>query len=176
MNQKLTPRRMAMAAMIAALYCAVSLALAPLSFGAVQMRVSEALTMTAIFGPTGILGVTLGCALSNAIGIAMGFNPTGVLDIFFGTAATLIAALMSYGLRNIRFRGLPVAATLPPVIVNAVVIGGELCVLSGVFHPGVYLMNAVAVAAGQVIPCCVLGLLLVSLLERKGLAEKLLRA
>lgn len=176
MNLKPTTRQMAVAAMLAALYCAISICLMPLSFGAVQIRVSEALTMTAIFGPAGVWGVTLGCAMTNAIGIATGANIIGALDVVFGTAATLIAALMSYGLRNVRFRGLPVAAALPPVLVNAVVIGGELCAVTGQWHPAVFLMNAAYIAVGQALSCCVLGLLLVMVLERKGLAQRITQA
>lgn len=176
MNMRsLTPRQMATAAMIAAVYCAVSVCLLPFSFGAVQVRVAEALTMTAIFGPVGIWGVTLGCALTNAIGIATGANILGVLDLFFGTAATLIAALMSYGMRGMRVHGLPIAATLPPVLVNAVVIGGEVCyAVSGQWNLGIFMVNAASVAVGQALSCCVLGLLLVTALERKGIAEKFL--
>lgn len=168
---------MALTAMIAAVYCAVSICLLPLAYGPVQVRVAEALTLTAIFGPAGIWGVTLGCALTNAIGIITGPNVIGIVDLVCGTAATFIAAVMSYGLRNVRLRGLPVAATLPPVLVNAIVIGGELCYLfAGKWNTGIFLANASYVAAGQALPCCVLGLLLVATLERKGLAEKIQRA
>ena len=90
MQKTFTTRRMAAAAVLAAAYCAVSLALAPLSFGAVQMRVSEAFTLLPVFSPAAIWGVTLGCALSNALGSSM-----GLIDVVFGTSATLIAALMS---------------------------------------------------------------------------------
>ena len=100
MQKTFTTRRMAAAAVLAAAYCAVSLALAPLSFGAVQMRVSEAFTLLPVFSPAAIWGVTLGCALSNALGSSM-----GLIDVVFGTSATLIAALMSYALRNMRIHG-----------------------------------------------------------------------
>ena len=177
MSQKFSPRRMAYIAMIAALYCAVSVCLLPLSFGAVQVRIAEALTMTAIFGPVGIWGVTLGCALTNAIGIMTGANIIGVLDVLFGTAATLLAGWMSYGLRGIRFWGLPIAASLPPVLVNAVVIGGELCyVIAGGWNPAVFWINAGYVGVGQALSCCVLGVGLAVMLERKGLAAKFAQA
>lgn len=170
----MSTRQMVTAAMIAAVYCAVSVCLLPLSFQAIQVRIAEALTLFAVFGPTGIIGVTLGCAMTNAIGIATGANILGVLDLFFGTAATLIAALMSYGLRNMRTFGLPIAASLPPVLVNAVIIGGELCyVISGGWNPGIFLINALQVGAGQALSCCVLGVLLVYAMEQKQLDKKL---
>ena len=92
-------RRMVVAAMIAAVYCAVSLLLLPLSFGAVQVRVSEALTLLPVLSPDAIVGVTLGCALTNALGSSM-----GLIDVVVGTSATLIAALMSWALRKARVR------------------------------------------------------------------------
>lgn len=173
-QQRISTKQMVTIAMIAAAYSAVSVCLLPLSFGAIQVRVSEALTLLAIFGPVGIWGVTLGCALTNAIGIVTGANLLGILDLFFGTAATLIAALLSYALRNVRLKGLPVASTLPPVLVNAVVIGGELCFMfSGGWNTGIFLLNAAQVAAGQALSCCVAGLLLVMVLEKNRLDQKL---
>lgn len=168
-------RSIVTAAMIAALYTAVSVCLLPLSFGAIQIRVAEALTLGAIFGPVGIWGVTLGCALTNAIGIATGANILGALDLLFGTGATFLAAWMSYGLRNVRVRGIPIASSIPPVLVNAVVIGAELCfVISGGWNTSIFLLNAFYVAAGQAASCCVLGVLLVMTLERKGLGKRFL--
>ena len=97
-------RRMVVAAMIAAVYCAVSLLLLPLSFGAVQVRVSEALTLLPVLSPDAIVGVTLGCALTNALGSSM-----GLIDVVVGTSATLISALMSWALRKARRRSRPAA-------------------------------------------------------------------
>ena len=177
MSQKFSPRRMAYIAMIAALYCAVSVCLLPLSFGAVQVRIAEALTMTAIFGPVGIWGVTLGCALTNAIGIMTGANIIGVLDVLFGTAATLLAGWMSYGLRGIRFWGLPIAASLPPVLVNAVVIGGELCyVIAGGWNPAVFLFKAGEVGVGNAMYCCLVGVCVALQMETNGMAAKFAQA
>lgn len=83
-----------MGALIAAAYTALSLALAPLSFGYAQVRVSEALTLLPLFSPNAVWGVTLGCALTNAVGAAMGVN-FGVADVVFGTLATLVSALLT---------------------------------------------------------------------------------
>ena len=162
-------RRMVVAAMIAAVYCAVSLLLLPLSFGAVQVRVSEALTLLPVLSPDAIVGVTLGCALTNALGSSM-----GLIDVVVGTSATLISALMSWALRKARVFGLPVASSLPPVLVNAVFIGAEITLLSPEgWNTGVFLATALSVGAGQLLSCCVLGLLLGWALERKGLGERL---
>lgn len=99
-----------------------------LAYGPVQFRVSEVLTLLPIFTPAAIPGVTVGCFIANIAS----FN---AVDMIFGTAATLIAALLTYALRNITFKGLPLLAMLPPVIVNAVVIGLELAFF---YLPGGY--------------------------------------
>ena len=167
-------RNLVFAAMIAALYTALCLALAPFSYGMVQVRAAEALTLLPIFSPIGVWGVALGCALSNLVGFMTGANILGYLDIFFGTAATLLAALATRKLRRIRFRGVPVAAVLPPILFNAAVIGAELAVISGprenfwIF----FAANAASVGAGQLLSCAVLGLPLCCLLERTGAARK----
>ncbi|MDD2955552.1 MAG: QueT transporter family protein [Oscillospiraceae bacterium] len=166
-------RSLCVCAMIAALYTAVSIALAMSSFGAVQLRVSEALTILPAISPLGIWGVTVGCLLTNVIGVGMGL--TMAVDIVFGTAATLIAALLSFALRKIRFHGLPILSTIPPVLVNGVVIGLELTWLeAGGFSWALFWMNFTSVSLGQIVPCCVLGLLLYYVLGRTGLSEKLL--
>ena len=81
---------------------------------------------------------------------------------------------MSWALRKARVFGLPVASSLPPVLVNAVFIGAEITLLSPEgWNTGVFLATALSVGAGQLLSCCVLGLLLVWALERKGLGERL---
>lgn len=159
--------------MIAALYTVLGLAFAPIAFGAVQFRVSEALTLLPVFSPVAIVGVTLGCLITNVAGVAMGV--TLPLDILFGTFATLLAACLTYLLRNVCVRGVPVLASLPPVLVNAVVIGWEITwffLPQGSFWAG-FLPTAASVGFGQLVTCCGLGLLLVYTLKKTKLAQKL---
>jgi uncharacterized membrane protein len=175
MKKTFTPRDMAICAMIAALYTALCLALAPLSYGAVQVRVAEALALLPVFSPLCVWGVTLGCAVANLVGFITGTNILGAFDIVFGTLATLIAGILSYRLRNIRVKGLPVASAVPPVLVNALVIGLELTyMLVGTFDMGVFAVNALQVGLGQLAACFVLGLPLCYMLEKTGLARKFL--
>ncbi len=107
-----TVRDLTVAAVIAALYAALTVAFAPISYGAVQFRIAEAFTLLPVLMPQAIPGLAIGCLVSNLIG---GY---GVWDVVFGTLATLIAAILTYSLRkNIWL------AALPPVLVNAAVIG-----------------------------------------------------
>lgn len=169
----LTTRGLAACAMIAALYTVLCVALAPLSYGMVQIRAAEALTLLPVFSPVAIWGVTLGCALSNLIGFLTGANILGFLDVFFGTAATLAAAFLSWKLRNVRVWRLPVLSAIPPVLVNALVIGLELTVLeAGGFHAGIFLLNAAYVGLGQAAACFGLGLPLAYILEKTGVARR----
>lgn len=170
----------ARAAVIAAVYVALCLVFAPFSFGPVQVRLAEALTLLPILCPEAVLGVTVGCFLSNLIASAP-------IDMVVGTAATLLAALATRKLRHMRWHprrravgaaqnpGLPLAASLPPVLFNAVIVGAELTLL---YFPagagiGIYLMNMLSVGVGQLVSCCGLGLLLIWSIERKPALRKL---
>ena len=153
-------------ALIASLYTAISLALAPIAFGSVQARVSEAFTLLPVLVPDAVVGVTLGCFLTNLVGVFTGANVLGALDILFGTAATLIAALCTRRLAHVRLKGLPVAAAVPPVLVNAIVVGAELMWAFGPRTFSGFLLQAVGVALGQIFSCFVLGIPLVRLIEK----------
>jgi len=164
-------------AMIAAMYAVLGFVFAPISFGGVQARVSEALTLLPVFGFGNIWGVTAGCFITNLIGLFTGANILGSLDIIFGTAATFVAAVMTYMLRKIRIKDMPVLSALPPVIINAIVVGWELCIMiNGGFNAVVFTAQAVSVAVGQLISCVGLGLILVRVIEKnpqlKEIVEK----
>ncbi len=154
-------------ALIAALYSAISLALAPITFSTVQVRVSEALTLLPVLTPDAIIGVTLGCFLTNLIGVFTGANVLGALDILFGTAATLLAALATRRLAQVRTKGLPLLAAVPPILFNAVVIGAELTWAFGPRTLTGFLFQAGSVGLGQLISCCVLGLPMIHFIEKK---------
>jgi len=159
--KKISTRSLAQAGLIAAAYMAVSVALAPFSFGAVQVRVSEALTLLPVLSAVAVPGVTIGCLLTNAWGVAAGANLLGVLDIPLGTAATLIAALLTRCLRR-----RPWLAALPPVLCNAVIIGAELMALeAGGLSLPLFAVNALQVGAGEAVACCLLGLPLLRMLR-----------
>ena len=161
-------------AMIAAMYTVLCVALSPITYGAIQVRISEALTLLPVFGAVNIWGVTIGCFLTNLIGLFTGANILGAFDIFFGTLATLLAACLSYLLRDIRFKGLPILSALPPIIINAVVVGLELCVmLTGGFNWAVFGLQAISVAIGQGLSCLVLGLILIRVIEKNPKLKEL---
>ena len=112
--------------MIAAVYTVLTLVLAPISYGNLQIRVSEALTMLPLIYQPSIYGVTLGCFLSNLIGAMSGVNPTGYIDAVVGTAATFFAAYCTWKLRDKKVGKYPLFAILMPVIWNFFFVGAEL--------------------------------------------------
>ena len=137
MNQNPSVRKLVRCGVVAAIYVVLCMALQPLSYGAVQVRVAEALCLLPVFGAEYIAGVVLGCFLANLLG-------STIVDVIFGTLATLLACLVTYKLRNIRIKGLAVAASLPPVLFNAVIIGIEIAVMFpflGIYNAGAALFR-----------------------------------
>ena len=174
MMKKISPKDLSRCSMMAALYAAVSIVLLPISFGAVQVRLSEALTILPVYTPLGVWGITLGCLITNAYGVAVGANILGAADIVIGTLATLAAALLTCCLRNFRIKGMPIAATIPPIVVNAVVIGAELTFAETgkIFSPLLWI-NMFQVGLGQLIACTVGGSIVAAAIERCGLDKTL---
>ncbi|MBE6787043.1 MAG: QueT transporter family protein [Ruminococcaceae bacterium] len=156
------------AALIAAIYAALTYfgSFFGLSYGPIQVRFSEALTILPIFTPAAIPGLTIGCFIAN-IG---SFNP---LDLIFGTFATFLSALLTYFLKDMRFKNLPLLAILPPVIINALIIGFEIAVFflaKGYSFYG-FVISAIQVGTGQIIACYGLGLPLYLALKSKRLSK-----
>ncbi len=153
-------RFLARAGIIAALYAATTLFLAPISYGAVQCRVSEALTLLPMLTPAAIPGLFIGCLIANLLG-------TGVwYDVIFGSLTTLIAALLTR-----RLRDRPCLASLPPVLLNGLIVGGVVY-FAYEYTPGTavsaaqLLLTMGSVALGEAVACCVLGVLLMKALKK----------
>ncbi len=138
-----------LAAMIAALYVVLTYLSNAfgLANGAIQFRLSEALTILPFFTPAAIPGLAIGCFLSNLL------TGCAALDIVFGTLATLLGAVGSYYLRRFKF-----AVTIPPVLANMVIVPWVLQTAYGVTDGFFYLM--VTVGIGEIAMCMGLGSLL----------------
>lgn len=166
MNHK--TRYIAHAALIAALYAVLThlqnLLLPNSASFAIQLRLSEALCVLALFSPTAISGLTIGCLLFN-----MTFAAALPLDWLAGSAATLIATAAMYALRNFRIKGYPLLSMLMPALSNAVLVGWELTVYIG----NGFWINALYVALGELIVLLTLGTLVFRVFEKRGLAQLL---
>ena len=161
--RRFTTKDLTLAAVLAAVYAALTVLLPIPQFGPVQCRLAEALTVLPFFFPAATPGLVVGCFIANL------FSPYP-LDILCGTLATLLACLVTYRLRNIRFKGLALAASLPPVLFNAVIIGIEIAVMfpdpsSSAPIWLACITNGISVGIGELISCTVLGVLLVKIIE-----------
>ena len=173
MKASMNVRFMAQVGLVAGMYTALTVGLAPISFGMMQCRVSEVLTVLAAYTPAALPGLTIGCLLSNLVGLSMGANVAGALDLLLGPLATGLAAVLSWRWRRYRLWGLPVAATLPPVVTNAFIVGTELALVSPVFTWPVWLTQVALVGAGQLVACVGGGLLLAKGLQATRLDKRL---
>ena len=156
-------RKIAVSGMIAALYAALTVALSPLSFGPVQFRVAEALTLLPFFMPEAIPGLFIGCFLSN---IAGGF---GLIDIVVGSSATLAAAWLTYKTNSIWL------AALPPVLINALAVGTYLGIITDtpVMYSILYIGISQAVICFCIgIPLCMLIASRTEIFDREALAGR----
>lgn len=163
------------AAIIAAMYATLTIlqnVLLPGSASmAVQFRVSEVLTILALFTPAAIPGLTIGCIIANISSLAV----LGPYDMIFGSIASLLAALTMYALRNVRFFKLPILAALMPALFNGLIVGFEIefFFIEGGFHFGDFLLQGGLVALGELAVLFVLGLPLAFIIENRGLNKKL---
>ena len=148
-------KNLALGGMIAALYAGVTVVLAPISYGPVQLRVVEALTLLPFYIPEAVPGLFVGCLVANA------FSPNGALDIVIGSLATLTAAYLSRHMPRLWL------AALPPVLVNMAAIGTMLNLVAGL----PLWITIFQVGAGQA-AACALGIPLMKILEKHKLVKR----
>ena len=146
---------MTQAAMIAAIYVVLTIFISAfnLASGAIQVRISEALTILPAFTPAAIPGLFIGCLISNLVTGAM------LPDIIFGSLATLLGAIGSYFCRKCKW-----AVSVPPILSNVLIIP---LILAYVYHfPGSVPYFMFTIGIGQVISCGILGMLLYNVLNK----------
>ena len=164
--RKFTTRDLTLAAVLAAVYAALTITLPVPQYGAVQIRFAEALTVLPFLFPAATPGLFVGCIIANL------FSPF-VLDVVFGSMATLLACLWTSRMTS---RWL---APLPPVLCNAVIVGAEIAWFETGFGPGfwaAYAFNAFTVGLGELLACYLLGSLLLSALPRISFFRTLIPA
>lgn len=169
-------------AAIAAVYAALTMALAPISYGPIQMRVSETLCILPFFFPGAVWGLFIGCLIANLMSVL------GVLDIVFGSLATLLAAICTAAIGRRARRDLPeggipswgacIAACAMPVIFNAIIIGA---VLAYTLSPEAAVVKGFAVfglevGVGEAIVMFLVGLPVMRILLKNRKAMELFQA
>ena len=119
MKRKLTTQNLVKIAVVAALYAALTMSLAPISYGALQFRLSEIMVFLAYFNPIHIVSLTIGCFIANLT------SPYFILDGIFGTSATLISCIAIYYTGKLfkkSKKGL-IVASIWPTLFNGLIVG-----------------------------------------------------
>lgn len=159
-------KQLTIAAMIAAVYLVITLTpgISSLSYGPVQIRFAEVLTVLPYFLPAAVPGLFIGCLISNF------FSPNVGWDVIIGSLSTLMAAFLTYKLTHNRIKR-KWLAPLPPVLINAVVVGAML----GVLYELPILATMLSVGAGQLVACYVIGFPLILLIEKNNKISELFK-
>ncbi len=158
MNRQAT-RIIVQNAVIAALYCALTLSLGDVAFGPIQFRPAEGLTLLPFLYPSSVLGLFTGCFLSNLM------SGYGMLDIVLGSLATLTAAYLTSRCKRLW------AAAIPPVVINAVVVG--FVIMAGTAGAGLsaWAANGLSIGVCEALSVAALGVPLTLALKKLGLAR-----
>lgn len=157
--KKLSTKQIVIYGMVAAIYVALTIGLAFMSYGGIQFRIAEILTLLCFYNKKYIVPLTLGCFLANLA------SPMIAFDLPFGTIATLIALLLMTKCKNIYI------ASLMPVIVNAVIVGLELKLA---FNAPLFLSMG-QVALGEFVCVSVVGIIVFKALEKNKKFMSLIR-
>lgn len=164
MNNK--TRLLCVSAVVGAAYAVLTVALAPISYGALQFRLSEALCILPYFIPGTAWGLAAGCCIANLM--------TGnIFDIIFGSLATLLAAFCTARIGRGRHTARSaLCACLMPVLFNAVIVGAVITqAYNGMdifAHLGVFALNAAQVGLGEAGVMLLVGYPLTRLLPEKA--------
>lgn len=156
---KIPTKKIALCAMFAAVYVALTFAFAWCSFGTVQFRVAEMLTVLPYCMPSSIVSLTVGCLISNLL------STLGPLDLIVGTAATFLGACLTALCRR---WNLILLAPLPPVLTNAVMVSWLIVFQAGTVTWSAWFATALSVGFGQLVCCYGLGLPLLFLLKSRS--------
>ena len=160
----ITSRQIALNGLVAGLYAAVTILTASFAYGNIQFRLAEALCLLVALEPTLTVGLTLGCLIANL------FSTVSALDIIVGTAATLLACLLTRYIKNTWL--LP----LPTILCNMLMVGAMLSWLympSEQFWYGLLVFGG-EVGAGEAAVLYVLGIPLYYAMKKTNFIEKLL--
>ena len=158
-----------LAAMVAALYAVMGYFgnVFGLTFGPVQIRFAEALTVLPFLFPATAPGLAIGCLITNLL------SPYGPVDIIFGTLATAIASVLTIKMPRWYL------AALPPIIVNAVILPpmwawAETGAMNAAFWAACG-FNAVTFIIGEALACYVLGTVLLKVLGGVSFLKPVMR-
>lgn len=139
-------RFVAQTAVVAGLYVVLTWLIAPISYGAIQLRISEILVLLVVLNPKYCWALIIGCFVANLA------SPMGVYDIIFGTFATVVAVFIMSKIKRLWVGG------IFPVLSNGFIIALELGIVYDMLNPVGYWYNFLTVAIGEIIAIYIIGL------------------
>ena len=153
MKKIFTTQNLTRMAIVGALYVALTLLTQPISYGVIQFRVSEVLTLLAFFNPIYIISITLGVIITNL------FSPLGIYDMILGPMHTFISLYFIWKIRN-----LYVASLMPALFswIIAIIIALSIGTFTGFF------INYAYVALSEFIIVSLIGVPLVLFLIKSN--------
>ncbi|HHX51219.1 MAG TPA: QueT transporter family protein [Clostridia bacterium] len=140
------------AALIAALYVVLCIVFQPISYGVVQLRLAEGLTLLPILYLEAVPGLFVGALVANMYG------GLGLVDVMGGSLTTLLAAAVTY-----YFRG-SILSYLSPVVFNAFLVSAYLHLL----FKWPYWLTVLSIGLSEGLVVFTLGHGLVTVLKRYG--------
>lgn len=160
-------RKISLYSIIASTYVALTLALSSLSFGPIQVRISEVLILFVLYRKDMIWPLTFACLVTNFLGVLMGSDIIGMLDVVFGTLASFLSLYFAYKYKDVKIFNRPILSLMMPVIFNGLIVGAMLSyvIMPDNFMLGL-LINGLEVAIGEFIAVVVIGLLIFKPMER----------
>lgn len=155
--------------LIASIYTVLTFfaAIFGVAYSGFQFRISEIMVVLPVISPNAILGLTLGCFISNLS------SPFGIVDVIFGSLSTFIASILTRHLKDIKIKGIPILSPLPPVVIGAIYVGLMVSFFNlGKFYLPLFLTVFFNVFFSQFIVCYVLGIPFLKLIEKRKIYER----
>lgn len=153
-------RYLTKASLIAAIYIvlvivqSLSLPFANLTFGPIQLRIAEGLTLLPLVEIAAIPGLFVGCIVSNLL--LATYSGFGLIDIIGGSLVTLFAAYLTSKMKN-KFMGI-----IPPVILNGFIVS----IWVSYFTKIPYLYVALGISVGELLSVIIFGNLILYVYEK----------
>lgn len=152
-----TAKRITQNAIVAALYFVLTIISTPFSFGMIQFRIAELLMLLCFFRKDFVIGVTIGCFLSNISASGFVLGGLGWVDALIGTSATLLSGLL------IPYTKRLFLSSLVPVILNGLIVGAELAFI---YELDLFYMTFLFVSLGEFVCISVLGYVLFIIIRK----------
>lgn len=146
----MTNKRIIKIIVVGTIYVALCFIFSFISFGPIQLRLSELLCLLTIENPIYIIGISLGCFISNLI-----LSPLGTIDAIVGTLASIIGCSLGYLFKNIKFKNFPLLSAIIISIINAIIISLEMNYVLN--NSEIFIYSFIEILIGELIILVIIG-------------------